>query len=65
MGNHHNSELQKDWIKFGGDKFKYEILEEIEHKENNLKSYNKEVKELEKMYIEALSPFNNRGYNQK
>lgn len=64
MGSHHNSELQKDWIKFGGDKFNYEILEEIEQKENNSTNYSKEVKELEKMYIEELNPFDEKGYNK-
>lgn len=64
MGNHPNSELQKDWIKFGGDKFNYEILEEIKQKEGILKNYDKKVKELEKMYIEELNPFEKRGYNK-
>lgn len=65
MGSHHNSELQKDWIEFGKDKFKYEILEEIEQKEGASINYRKEVKELEKMYIEDLKPFDDRGYNKK
>lgn len=64
-GNHHNTALQKDWIEFGADSFKYEILEEIEQKDEALIDYNKEVKELEIMYIEELKPFDDKGYNKR
>ena len=64
MGSHHNLELQKDWIEFGEEKFKYEILDELKQKEGISINYRKEAKELEKMYIEDLQPFNDRGYNK-
>jgi hypothetical protein len=65
LGSHRNSDLQNDWIEFGEDKFKYEILEEIEQKDDATIDYNKEVKILEEMYIEELKPFDDKGYNKR
>lgn len=63
FGNHPNTELQKDWKEYGEDKFSYEILAEIDQKEEGATNYKKEAKELEKMYIEELQPFGEKGYN--
>ena len=38
MGNHNNSELQKDWNNYGEESFTFEILETLEVKDD--KSYN-------------------------
>lgn len=65
LGSHHNSDLQKDWTKFGEDKFKYEILKELEQKDGASINYSKEAKKLEKMYIEELNPFDDKGYNKR
>lgn len=63
FGNHPNTELQKDWKEYGEHKFSYEILAEINQKEEGAANYKKEAKELEKMYIEELQPFGEKGYN--
>ena len=65
LGSHKNSYLQKDWLEFGEDKFIYEILEEIEQKDETSIDYSKELKTLEVMYIEELKPFNEKGYNNR
>ena len=64
VGNHLNAELQKDWKELGEEKFRYEILEEIEQKDP-AKDYAKEAKVLEQMYIEELQPFDEKGYNSR
>lgn len=64
-GRHQNSNLQAEWNSFGEDKFKYEILAEVEQKENENIDYAKEAKQLEELYIEELQPFGEKGYHVK
>ena len=65
FGNHPNASLQNEWKEFGEDKFKYEILAEIEQKDKATSDYNKEIILFEEMYIEELKPFDENGYNKK
>jgi len=64
LGSHHNTALQSDWKIMGEDKFKYEILSEIDQKEGEEKDYSLEVKLLTEMFIDELSPFGDRGYHK-
>ncbi|MCG6190026.1 GIY-YIG nuclease family protein [Maribellus maritimus] len=64
FGNYPNIELQRDWNNFGEDNFIFEILGEIKQEDDEKNpNYRKEVKELEKMFIEELQPFDDKGYN--
>jgi len=63
FGSHPNTKLQKEWKEFGEDSFEYTIISEIEEKEDEIKDYKKEVKELEELYIQELQPFGSIGYN--
>jgi group I intron endonuclease len=65
MGMHQNSDLQKDWKQYGSENFLYEIIEEIEQRDDSKVDFNKEVKVLEEMMIEELQPFENNGYNKR
>lgn len=65
FGSHANAGLQADWKTFGEDNFVYEILDEIKQDETKNIDYGKEVKQLEKMYIDELQPFETRGYHKK
>ena len=65
FGGHRNKSLQKDWKEFGEYNFKFEILSEIEHREGVAVDYKKELILLEKMYLEELQPFEEKGYNQR
>ena len=47
FGSHPNKELQKEWNENGEDSFEYEILAEINEKDDEKKDYKKEVRELE------------------
>ena len=63
FGGHRNEKLQNEWNEFGEENFKFEILSEIDQKEGERVDYNKEVKELENMFMEDLQPFGDKGYN--
>ncbi len=65
FGNHPNKELQKDWNTFGEESFEFEIVSELEHKENENIDYQKEVKLLEEMMMEELKPYEDKGYNKR
>lgn len=52
MGSCKNKSLQDDWKEFGEDNFVFEIISEIEHKDDADLNYNKELKVLKEM-VEA------------
>lgn len=65
LGNHPNSELQKDWKEYGKESFSYKILAEIKQDDEKEMDYKKELKVLEELYIEELNPFEEKGYNRR
>ena len=64
-GNHRNSELQSDWKNLGEDNFVFEILSDLEQKDDGGINYSKELSLLEEMLIDELEPFGAKGYNIK
>lgn len=64
-GNHFNDALQQEWNQYGEGSFSYEILSEIEQKDDETADYAKEAKALEELYIDELQPFGDKGYNKK
>lgn len=63
MGGHRNRELQKDWAEFGPEAFEFEVLDTLTPPE--LPDYNPsgDLKTLEELWLDKLSPFGERGYN--
>lgn len=59
---HQNKQLQADWNELGADKFAFEILEELEFRENL--DIKKELEFLEDLWLEKLQPFGEKGYNE-
>lgn len=65
------NELQKDWATFGGKSFVFEVLDEIEPREEtvldaaDLKSYRAEVDALLELWLEKLEPYDEKGYNRR
>lgn len=58
-------ELQKDWNKFGEDKFEFTVLDRLKRKdETSMKDYKSELLLLEEMWIEKLKVTGENGYNQ-
>ncbi|MBL7960955.1 GIY-YIG nuclease family protein [bacterium] len=64
-GSHLNKALQEDFNKFGVDKFSFEILDLLEHKEEAKADYRDDLKILEEMWIEKLQPFGESGYHKR
>lgn len=60
---HRNKALQEAWNEDGKTNFVFEVLAELDHEEGKNINYRKELKVLEKMYLEELSPFDEKGYN--
>lgn len=65
MGGHPNRDLQDDWNELGADKFVFETLDELSPRDDPAYDYQEDLALLEKMWLENLQPFDNRGYNQK
>lgn len=63
MGSHLNLGLQRDWNELGPSYFVFEILAEIEPKEGHDQENRREIKLLEKMYMEELQPYDEKGYH--
>jgi group I intron endonuclease len=63
MGSHRCKELQKDWNAMGPDAFVFEILEEVKVRDVPHFDISDELTLLEQIWIEALQPFGEKGYN--
>src|SRR2546430_8887144 len=62
-GIHPNKSLQADWNQLGRNGFAFEIVDELTPREGNEIAYRKELAFLEKLWLEKLQPFGERGYN--
>jgi len=60
---HPNKALQADWNELGEGKFAFEILEELEPRENL--DNRKELAFLEDLWLEKEEPYGERGYNER
>jgi hypothetical protein len=63
-GGHPNQQLQADWNELGSDSFAFEIVDELTPRADQQMDYRAELNFLEKMWLEKLQPFDERGYNQ-
>lgn len=60
---HANKDLQKDWNETGRENFVFEILEELELRENL--DNKKELEFLEDLWLEKLESYCEKGYNAR
>ncbi len=65
MGLHPNRALQKDWNDCGPDVFAFEILDTLKPPDSPAYDPTDDLRVLEEMWLEKLSPFDERGYNGK
>lgn len=65
MGLHQNKILQKDWKELGADNFVFEIIDELKQSDDDSIDYARDVKSLEKLYVEDLKPYYNSVFNKK
>lgn len=63
-GNHRIQQLQQEWNEYGGDKFAFEILDELTPSSDANRDYREELTFLEDMWLDKLQPFGERGYNE-
>ena len=54
FGSHRNRELQEEWNSFGESSFQFEVLDELDHKENSQTSPIEELQVLAEMWIRKL-----------
>ena len=62
-GSHVNRQLQADWTALGSGKFEFEILEQLEPRRDSTFDARKELAFMQRMWLERLRPFGDRGYN--
>ncbi len=62
-GHHENKRLQQDWNEYGADQFVFEVLEEVQVKDDPNFNLEDELTLLEMIWLEKLQPFGERGYN--
>lgn len=65
FGAHPNRELQRDWKELGADAFSFEVLDTLPEPEQPGYDPAADLRILEEMWLEKLSPFGDRGYNVK
>ena len=66
MGMHSNRALQDDWNQFGPEAFAFEVVDTLKVPPDQ-PDYDPtdDLKVLEQLWLEKLSPFGERGYNAR
>lgn len=60
-GKHMSAALQQEWKQYGPDAFAYEVLEQVEVKEDT--DVKHELRALEAAWKRALQPYGEKGYH--
>ena len=63
LDSHSNRALQQDWNRLGADAFEFEILDTLEIPDRPDYDPSDDLRVLENLWLEKLSPFDDRGYN--
>lgn len=63
FGGHPNTRLQSDWNRLGPDAFAFEVLDTIAPPERPDYDPKDDLRALEELWLEKLSPYDERGYN--
>jgi len=63
MGGHPNKELQKAWNKLGPEAFEFEVLDTLSPPDGPDYDPKADLKALEDLWLDKLSPHDERGYN--
>jgi hypothetical protein len=65
MRSHSNRTLQQDWNDLGPEAFEFEILDTLPASDRPNYNPSDDLRALEELWLEKLSPFGDRGYNAK
>ena len=63
MGMHPNRALQKDWNDLGAEAFVFEVLDILTASEDPGYDPADDLRALEELWLDRLSPFRDQGYN--
>ena len=63
IGSHTNKALQADWNAFGPEQFAFDILEEVQRKDDPSFNLSDELSLLKMVWLGKLQPVGERGYN--
>ncbi len=63
FGSEENKALAADWARYGEAAFVFETLEALEPLDDAGYDPDKDLKELEEIWLEKLTPWGERGYN--
>ncbi|MBV9927328.1 MAG: GIY-YIG nuclease family protein [Acidobacteria bacterium] len=63
MGGHRNRELQREWAEFGPEAFEFEVLDTLTPPEQPGYDPSADLRALEELWLDKLSPFGDKGYN--
>ena len=64
MGSCRNIALQKEWNQFGHEMFEFKELEILKPADDPAYNPAEDLRVLEALWIEKLSPFSDKGYNK-
>ncbi len=62
-GGHPNHALQQDWDRLGPEAFVFEVVDTLSAPEKPNSDPAEDLRELEALWLERLSPYGERGYN--
>lgn len=65
LGAHPNRAIQKDWNELGAEAFEFEILDTLAPPDEPDYDPSGDLRVLEGLWLEKLSPFDERGYNTR
>lgn len=63
MGVHVNRALQGDWNDLGPEAFEFEVLDALPASDEPTYDPSDDLRTLEELWLERLSPYGDRGYN--
>jgi hypothetical protein len=64
-GSHPNPTLQKELVEYGAEAFEVEVLDTLEVTDQADYDSSADLRILEQMWLDKLSPFGNGGYNSE
>lgn len=63
MRGHPNTALQRDWDEHGPEAFVFEVLDTLSRKDEADYDPGEDLRSLEELWLERLTPYGERGYN--
>lgn len=65
MGSHANTGLQADWNDLGSQGFAFEILDQMQPRDDPNYDSRRDLASLKELWLEKLRPYGDRGYNER